>query len=184
MSKEEEELRKLLLQVTANDVLFPAVVTSVDYDEDICDVSADGDYTDVKLRAVIDTTGNRVVVYPKVDSVVLCGRITNSNSLYVIQFSEIDKIVIVIGNTKVVLTDGLVEFNEGINNSGMAIVPKLIDHLNNLETAFNNLLNAYNSHTHILTLTSGTGTAAPTTSNGGTAISEDFGDIDDDKIKH
>ncbi len=38
----------------------------------------------------------------------------------------------------------------------------LLKKINNLENLINDLIIKYNSHTHILTLTSGTGTAAPT----------------------
>ncbi len=180
MSKAEEELRKLLLQITANDVLFPAVVTSVNYNDDYCDVSADGDYTDVNLRAVIDNTGNRVVVYPKVDSVVLCGRITNSNSIYVIQVSEIDKIVIVIGNTNVVLNENEIVFNNGLNTISKADV--LHQELDKMSARIDSVINALKNAA--ADSAGGTFKASLTPLLAAITVKEDFGDIEDEKIKH
>lgn len=52
-------------------------------------------------------------------------------------------------------------FNGG-ENGGMVLVNPLVTKVNNLENLINDLILKYNSHTHILTLTSGTGTAAAT----------------------
>ncbi len=46
----------------------------------------------------------------------------------------------------------------------MVLVNPLVTKVNNLEKLVNDLITQYNGHTHILTLTSGTGTAATTLS--------------------
>lgn len=52
-------------------------------------------------------------------------------------------------------------FNGG-NNGGLVLVNDLVDRMNLIENAYNDLTTKFNSHTHILALSSGTGTAAPT----------------------
>lgn len=180
MNRQEEELRKLILKVTSNDVLFPAIVTSVNYDEDYCDITADGEYTDVNLRAVIDSLGNRIVIYPKVDSVILCGRITNSNSIYVVQVSEIDKVVLVIGNTNVVLDENGIVFNNGLNTISKADV--LHQELDKMSARIDGVIKALKNAA--ADSAGGTFKASLTPLLAAITVKEDFGDIEDEKIKH
>jgi hypothetical protein len=55
------------------------------------------------------------------------------------------------------------QFNDG-NNGGLVLVNPLVTKINALENLVNNLIQQYNGHTHILALSSGTGTAAATVS--------------------
>lgn len=55
------------------------------------------------------------------------------------------------------------QFNDG-NNGGLVLVNPLVTKINALENLINNLITQYNGHTHILALSSGTGTAAATVS--------------------
>jgi hypothetical protein len=186
--KEQEELRKLLRGFGATDVLFPAVVTAVDKIEDSCDIEAEGEYTDVKLRSLIEATGNRIVIYPKIGSMVLCGRLSNSNSIYVLKVSEIEEIYIKIDNTDVVLNGNEIVFNKGLNQ-GMVITPYLVARLNFIENAFNQLLNSYNNHTHQVSTagsaTAQTGSTTSLTPSGGSDVTETIlTDIENTKIKH
>ena len=183
MNRELEELRKRLKEETSNEVFFTAIVTSINEGEDICEVDADGaTYTDVKLRAVIDTLGNRIVIYPKKDTSVLCGRITNSNNIYIIHVSEIDKIYILIGETKVVLDKNGVVFNDG-TNKGLVKAPKLVDRLNAIEKAFNELLNDYKKHNHVTPAGPSTVFVIPPVTIG-TITTTVLGDIENIKVKH
>lgn len=77
-------------------------------------------------------------------------------------FDQVDKLLINCAS--------LVEFNGG-DNGGMVLVNNLVTKVNNLENLLNNLISLYNAHTHLLTLTSGTGTAAPTASHENGSIS-------------
>ena len=73
---------------------FVAHVKSVDTSKATCVVS-DGelDYGDVRLSAVINTQGNKVIVFPAVESSVLVSPINEDlKKLYVEAYSEIDGI--------------------------------------------------------------------------------------------
>ncbi|MCX6232612.1 MAG: hypothetical protein NTZ33_13835 [Bacteroidetes bacterium] len=187
MSKDIEELRKLLKKFGENEIIFPATIIAVNDTEDICDISAEGEFTDVKLRSIIDANGNRIVVYPKIGSKVTCGRISASNNIYILKVGEIDKIRIKIDNIDIVVNSNEIIFNKG-NNKGLVIAPSLVKRLNNIEKAFNNYLKKYNTHTHQVSTTGNqnaqTGTAAAP-SSGGDAIEETkLSDIENTKIKH
>lgn len=72
---------------------------------------------------------------------------------YVAMCSEVEKIIWLGGDY-----DGVPIVKHPTNvNKG------ILKKLNNLENKVNDLLTAFNAHTHVLTLTMGTGTAAPTT---------------------
>jgi hypothetical protein len=64
-------------------------------------------------------------------------------------------------------------------------VGELTTKLNNLENKVNDIVAKFNSHTHILTLSTGTGTAAPTTTKvPGTLTPTEQSEIENDKVKH
>jgi hypothetical protein len=88
--------------------IFPATVLAVDEMEGTCTVN-DGDIElyDVRLKALIDTSLQRVLVIPKVESSVLVANIGNSeNAFLVLSVSEVQKIVGQIGTTKFDLDNG------------------------------------------------------------------------------
>lgn len=107
---------------------------------------------------------------------------------------------ITVNGTHVVQTNGDIDFtsfNGNFNISSKAIklldgslgglveVANLTTKLNNLENLVNDLISKYNIHTHILTLSSGTGTAAPTVSlETGTLTPTVRGDIENTHITH
>lgn len=80
--------------------VFPAVVSAVDEDLRTCTVRVNDnvDFEDVRLYAVADSSLKGFCLIPAVDSMVLVGRIANSNELFVAMFSEIDKIIGSIGD--------------------------------------------------------------------------------------
>lgn len=122
-------------------------VKSIDESEMSCIVTPidEGpDFMDVLLMAENSTTG--LYLKPTIGSLVMITP-QNAETYYVSLFSSIDDVWI-----------------RGNANGGMPITSSIVDKLNNLENAYNDLVSKYNAHTHILTLTSGTGTAAPTTS--------------------
>ncbi len=180
MSKEAEELRKALRGFGATDVLFPAVVISVDENEDCCDVEADGEYTDVKLRSLIEASGNRVVVYPKIGSLVLCGRLSNSNTIYVLKVSEIDKIHIKIDKTEVVLNGSEIVFNNGSNTIAKADILK--KELNKMSARIDKIIDALNNASS--DSASGTFKTSLAPLLAAISVKESFDDIENTKIKH
>lgn len=108
---------------------------------DTCTVDA---YEDVRLNAVIDTLESQITVYPKIGSVVVIGRLNDSDNMFVVCTSEIDKVTIKINGLLFEMADGKFKIkNDGANLKEI------------LSTAFNQLNNA------IITTPSGPGQFSP-----------------------
>lgn len=140
MLKDIVEIDKIPMSVlctvkSINETDMTCVVTPID---------KASDYVDVLLMAENSTTG--MYLKPSVGSLVM---ITPQSDCvyYVSLYSDIDDVWI-----------------RGNTNGGVPITSSIVEKLNNLENGYNDLVSKYNAHTHILTLSSGTGTAAPTTS--------------------
>lgn len=93
-----ETIRKLIRALANKDTfqVFQAEVTSVDQENDVCDVKMienDLDLYDVRLKATIDGSSKGILIVPTVGSKVLVGVINNNlNDLFIAQFSEVDLI--------------------------------------------------------------------------------------------
>lgn len=170
-------------QLNDNVRLLAATVDSVDVATRTCivtTISSQGSVTieNVQLMASVD---DGVLFVPAIDSTVLIIYSTY-NRPYISLFSELQKIVFVVGDSTLEITDGLFKFNDG-QLGGLVEVEKLTTKLNNLENLVNEFIGKYNSHTHILTLSTGSGTAAPTTTTEtGTLTPTQRGDIENVKI--
>ena len=182
--------------------IYSATVDSVDLASRTCNVttlSSQGEMTieGVQLMASVD---DGILFVPAIDSTVIV-TYTTFNKPFISLFSAIDKVVLIVGennvsfemdnlgilleiaNTKLSFKDGLTQFNDGALG-GLVKVIDLTTKLNNLENKVNSLLSAFGSHTHILTLSSGTGTAAPTTTPVPPNLTPTVrGDIENEKIK-
>jgi len=188
-------------QLTDNVRLLSATVDSVDVAARTCivtTISSQGAVTieNVQLMASVD---DGFLLVPAVDSTVLVVYST-FNQPFIAMFSELEKVLIVAGennaslqidadgllleiaDTKLTISDGLTKFNDG-QLGGLVKLLSLVTKLNNLENLVNNLVTKYNAHTHILTLSTGTGTAAPTTATETTVLTPtQRADIENDKI--
>ncbi len=103
---------------------------------------------------------------------------------FICQYGRIDKILFIVGNSTMQVVDGTIQFNNG-ELGGLAKIVVLTQKLNNLENLVNELIGNYNAHTHILTLSSGTGTAAPTTTQETSVLAPTMqSEIEDTKITH
>lgn len=188
---------------------FYAQVKSVDQKLRTCIVEAEVQYDDVLLYAVEDKEAKGFCLIPKVDSTVLVSRIGGSNELFVTMFSEIDKVLLTIGekveamiddkemsykNDKVKLTikDGKVElkadeivFNGG-DNKGLVKIEELkknLDALKEYATAINAALpSAFSAVGAAMASSGAAGGAAYTTAMAGKAILIE--DMENTKIKH
>jgi hypothetical protein len=137
-------------------------------------------FSNVQLMAAVD---DGVLYIPTVGSTVIV-TYSKFNQPYVSFFSELDKILYVVGNSVVKIIDGAIQFNDG-SFGGLTKIAALTQKLNNLENLVNDLISKYNSHTHILTLTSGTGTAAPTTTVEATTLTPtQRSDIENNLVTH
>ena len=129
------EIDQLLVQVikgntkqTKGFVLFVGTVKAVE--GDTCTVD---DYEDIRLNAIIEETDSQFTVYPKVGSKVVIGRLKNTNSMFVIGVSEIEKLIIKIGDQLLEMKDGKFAIksanislksilNDGFDQLGKAII--------------------------------------------------------------
>lgn len=95
---------------------------------------------------------------------------------FITMYSQLQKVILV-------TIDGI-QFQGG-ELGGLVKVIDLTTKLNNLENAYNDLVTKFNSHTHVLALSSGTGTAAPTTTAETTILSPtNQTEIENTAIKH
>lgn len=118
----------------------------------------------VRLMPTVD---DGILVIPTIGSNVTVSTDDNCEPI-VVGFTETDRIILRGGQF-----DGLVK------------VAELTTKLNNAENKINDIITAYNAHTHILTLSMGTGTAAPTlTIVTGTLTPTQQADIENENIKH
>lgn len=137
--------------------------------------------TDVNLQS---EPNDGFILIPAVDTDVLICMMPD-NSAYVVLCNDIDKIICVINNNNSYVFDSNGFVWNGGNNGGLVKVIELTQKVNNLENLVNDLVTKYNTHTHVLTLSAGTGTAAPTTSVETTILTPtQRADIEDTKIKH
>lgn len=142
-----------------------ATVKSVDELSMTCDVSLfdneDLILEGVKLKPVVpglDLTEMGAVTYPVVGSKVLIGQINNSpEDLFVVMFSKVQKVSLDAGSLFSMAMDmqgggmalnlAKMVFNGG-KNGGMPKAKPLVDSLNVLEQKLNDLIEAFNTHTH------------------------------------
>lgn len=181
--------------------MVAAEVTSVDEAARTCNVdviTGIGQTTieNVQLMASID---DGVLLIPAIGSTIIVSY-SSYNQPFVSLFSELAKIVLVAGQenasiqidedgvlleiaeTKLLISDGLTQFNQG-SLGGLVKVIELTQKLNNLESKVNDIISKFNSHTHILTLSTGTGSAAATSNPvSGTLTPTQRGDIENTKI--
>lgn len=77
---------------------------------DTCTVD---NYEDVRLNAIIENSNSQFTVYPKVSSKVIIGRLENEDNAFVVGVSEIEKLIIKIGNQLFEFKNGNVTINIG-----------------------------------------------------------------------
>ena len=178
-----------------------ATVDAVDVSTRTCTVTTIGDRGGVQFENVqlMPSVDDGFLLVPAIDSTVIVGYNT-FNQPFVLLFSGIDKVLLVAGennasiqldadgllleinDTKLLIEDGLITLNNG-SLGGLVKLNDLVNRLNLIENKVNSLIGKYNSHTHILTLSTGTGTAAPTaTTEAGTLTPTQPQDIENDKI--
>lgn len=208
--KDLANIRRALFGSRAQSGSFYAEVKSVDADKRTCVVMDDNEmqYDDVLLYCVENADLKGFVMLPKVNSQVLVSRIGASNELYVSMFSEIDKVILTIGdkveaaidktelnykNDKVALkiTGSNVELNadklifNGGDNKGLIKIEQLT-------AKINAIVDTFNSHVHsgvIIGVSGGSGApavGAPGNSAAPTAPATKLNktDYENDKITH
>lgn len=139
-------LEKLIKSMNRSKTLIDGVITNVNSNY-TCDITVLGvPISGVPINVLIGSQTDFYIV-PKINTPCLVTfRDGDMQRPQIIQFHQADKVV----------------FFQGLNG-GMILINDMVQRMNNVENLLNDLIAKYNQHTHILTLTSGTGTAAPTT---------------------
>jgi hypothetical protein len=147
MKIEAEILSKLKSLNVRNDMLS-GVCKSFDKVRVSCDVEVDGLlYKDVRLSAVIRDGLKSWVLYPKEGSPVILERLADSAQWYVSLFSELDSMVLEIGDQKLEVNKDKFVFNGGYLG-GLVKVSDLTNRLNNIEQKVNQLIIWSGTHLH------------------------------------
>lgn len=119
MSKEIEDLRRVVRSGGKgdgdDDLVFQAIVTSVDEKEFTCEVKRDDavGYFDVRLRGLVKPELKGFAFIPVVGSTVLVCRIGRSNELFVCQYTEIDKVIFTSGDISLTCNQEKIEVLKG-----------------------------------------------------------------------
>lgn len=141
-------------------VLIDGIVTAVN-DNFTCDITVnDTPYSNVPIKVLI---GSQASIYeiPVVGTHCLVKWRDGHRQLPQIDsFDQISDYYIQPINN-LFISSKQIQFNDG-SNGGLPLSPNVSDRLNKIENAYNDLVTKFNSHIHILALTSGTGTAAIT----------------------
>lgn len=122
MSKDIEDIRRVIYDRDGNDFVFPVVVSKVDEKEFTCEVRRDDavDYFDVRLRGLVNPDLQGMAFIPIIGSTVLVCRIGNSNELFACQYTEIDKVI---------FTDNDLELKINANNIDLKKGEKISIHV-------------------------------------------------------
>jgi hypothetical protein len=114
------------------------------------------------------------LILPSVDSTIVV-LFSEQVAPIALMYSEVDRITWLGGEYDgVPIVSHPTDVNKGV-----------LKRLNNIEDLLNDLISKYNTHTHILTLTVGTGTAAPTLTQETSVLTPtQQSDIEHPNIKH
>lgn len=192
MSKQTEDNLQRLIEAIARKGQAPSLVTvgkvsNIDEDKRICDITIDDDLTlnNCRLNAIIDSYSNKLLVVPKDNSMVafiaIGGKLTEP---LVIAYSEIEKILLTIGESDILIEDGKIEMNGG-NLGGLIKLQQLESNLNKLKKYVEDL--ATMASTAMAPMAALDGGASVTTFNtnwGATNAAFSFEDMEDTKITH
>ena len=192
MSKQTEDNLQRLIEAIARKGQAPLLVTvgkvsNIDEDKRICDITIDDDLTlnNCRLNAIIDSYSNKLLIVPKDNSMVafiaIGGKLTEP---LVIACSEIEKILLTIGEIDILIEDGKIEMNGG-NLGGLIKLQQLESNLNKLKKYVEDL--ATMASTAMAPMAALDGGASVTTFNtnwGATNAAFSFEDMEDTKITH
>lgn len=166
-------------------ILFVAKVKEVN--GDVCTIEiGDLELTDVRLCSVVNDDKNKLLITPAKDSMVTVADLSDGEmrTMVVVQYSSVEKINLKIEDTTLEITSSKVCINGG-DNDGLIKIADLTNKLNELVNAFNN-----HTHSGVVTAVSG-GSGAPvvgTPGNTGTPVTSaatfNKTDYEDTKVTH
>lgn len=148
MRNKSKEIRDAIRKICGIDnqglIFFNAEVVSVD--SDTCTVKRNNiNHTDVRLTAVIDGNHNKLLVKPKVGSMVLIADLSEGlmRDLAVIAWSEVESLRCKTGNISIEVTETGINFNDG--TEGIAKLSQLISWMRNVKTDLTTISTALNT---------------------------------------
>lgn len=149
MTPEEELHRKLKAMFAAPIQIQYAKVVEIDEEEFLAtiDVEYNGLNTWFVRLQSISNCKQGIKIWPKIGSIVLVGRIGNSNERLIVAYSEIDKIEWKIGEQVLVMTEDGFSINGG-ELGGLIKIEELVNRLNAIEDYVEDLADKFLTHYH------------------------------------
>jgi len=146
----ERQIQEAILQISGNKTqdtvtIVECTVDSVSESSRTCDCTTlDGiKISGVRLMSEVD---DGVLTIPTIGSIVIVCH-TKRLEPFICQFSSVDRVLIITGDTTIEAKDGSVKFNDG-SFDGLVKIGDLITKLNNLENIVNQFIGLYNGHVH------------------------------------
>lgn len=177
-----EAIQKIAGTLLADRVSIAAcTVNSVDVATRTCDCTeitgqAGVDIPNVQIQPEVC---DGILLIPAIGSTVLV-TYSRYNPPFVSMFSDVDRILLIGGNTGIDLDGDTVTINDG-SFGGLVKVAELVTKLNNLENLVNDLITKYNVHVHPV---SGASTLIPTIIETGIITPTVQEDLENQKVKH
>ncbi|WP_312310948.1 hypothetical protein [Empedobacter brevis] len=84
---------------------FPLMLETVTAVTETTCTTSDG-IDDIRLNAIDDNLNSNITVYPKIGSKIIYGRLNDSDDLFVLKYSEIERIIIKMENQIFEMKDG------------------------------------------------------------------------------
>lgn len=176
---EKETIKNAIREIAKGNSSFNTIIGKVikgSVSGIFCDVKPLDGAELKKVRLNGHTEG--LIITPADDSFVFV-TLLNENDAFVSKFSTIKKVSLDVEDDIII---------NGGNNDGLVKIKELTDKLNGLKTSVNDLISAYNSHTHSVSTsgnaTAQTGTAAEIVSKALQAAAFNKSDYENTKIKH
>ena len=192
MSNHTEDNFQRLIEAITRKGQAPLLVTvgkvsNIDENKRICDIAIDDDLTlnNCRLNAIVDSYDNRLLVVPKENSMVafiaIGGKLTEP---LVIAYSEIDKVLLTIGESDILIEDGKIEMNGG-NLGGLIKLQQLESNLDKLKKYVEDLATmASSAMAPMAALDGGASVTTFNTNWGAMQAAFSFDDMEDTKITH
>ncbi|MBQ5596391.1 MAG: hypothetical protein IIU75_04870 [Rikenellaceae bacterium] len=158
-------------------------VTVMKVDDDYAEVEEfDGD-APIRVPLMCLNAGSAVLkVKPKqYSTAIILYTEGDVNRPVFVGFTEVEEITVVVGESSVKITDGLIEFNGG-ENKGMVLAESVKDKLNKIEDDINALKSAMSSWTPVPNDGGASLKAATSTWFAQRLVSTQLSDIENDKI--
>lgn len=149
MSEILDAIRKAVGDDGTRLMVFDAEVKSVDQKARTCTIQTVGGNTPIEINDVrlIPVVDDSLLIIPAVGSQII---VIYSNKIvpFIVQFSEIEKIILTIGKSTLDIEDGLFEFNGG-NNDGIPKSKETADRFNKIEDDINKIKQIFSSWTPV-----------------------------------